>query len=305
MHFPDQRTLRIRAEDMPCPSTGVLMFAEGANEERSRLPAWNRAIADSSDRCLIVVRQNSEEIVLRTAAQGDLTISLRDATGLQNVLPQASLYLDISGMEHQVWAPIIKAAWSKVRELNVVYVEPLQYRPHSSPASRTVFDLSVGFGGMGPLPGFARLAGPRDPAKTLLVPMLGFEGSRPLHLALNLDSVGKVVPLVGVPGFRFDYPAAAIASNRDLLDEYGCHSEIRYARASCPFESLDVLRQLRREYPDFYIYLAPVGTKPHALGAVMFAMEQADSSEIMYDHPFRKPGRTRGMGVAHTYKLKA
>ena len=52
------------------------------------------------------------------------------------------------------------------------------------------------------------------------------------------------------------------------------------------------------------MYIAPIGTKPHALGAICYALRNPDTTEIMYDNPIRKPGRTAGIGQMHVYMLK-
>ena len=71
--------------------------------------------------------------------------------------------------------------------------------------------------------------------------------------------------------------------------------------ASCPFDVLQALADIRRDYADHYIYLAPVGTKPHALGAIIFAAANEAISEVMFDHPVRRGGGTEGVGLIHIY----
>ena len=208
-------------------------------------------------------------------------------------------------MAHHVWAPLLRAAWDKASSVFGIYVEPLHYRPLISPTSPTIYDLSTSFGGLAPLPGFARLNPVRDDAKSILVAMLGFEGRRPLHLALEVDSISRLIPIIGVPGFRIEYPAAAVASNRELLDQYHAHSDIRLARASCPFDAFQVLEEIHAAYPDHYLYIAPVGTKPHAVAAILYAIKHPDSSELLYDHPARKAGRSWGVGKVHVYDLRS
>lgn len=280
------------------------VFALGATEKRARLPLWQQMLATSPERCVVIERQDHETIDVRDRGAEKRSVSLLDDKSLRALLSTGTVYLDISGLGHHVWASLLRAAHHIRLPLKIIYVEPAGYKPHPSPASPTVFDLSIGFSGLSPLPGFARLSGPVDEAKTLLVALLGFEGSRPQHLALQIDTVPKVVPIVGVPGFRLEYPAFTVACNRTFLEEYRAHGEIRFARASCPFEAFRTLADLRRDYPDYYMYIAPVGTKPHSLGAVWFALEHPTVTELMYDHPMRKPGRTQGLGLIHVYDLQ-
>ena len=282
-----------------------VLFATDSTEPRGHLPLWQQLHQASPERCIKVTRQETDRIEVATGNSAAEWISLRDEQRLQLLVQGTgadSLYLDISGLGHHIWAPIFKVARNRAR-LRVVYAEPLSYRPHPSPASPTMFDLSTGIGGVAPIPGMARLTSRIDESKSILVAFLGFEGNRAQHVALSLDSAQTVIPVIGVPGFRIEYPAFAIASNRTFLDEYQCHAEIRLARASCPFEAYRVLSDLRRDYPEHHFYIAPLGTKPHALGAIHYAIKHPLFTEVVYDHPVRKAGRTRGVGTVHVYEI--
>lgn len=304
--IPRQNTRRFRplsVSDLDLDAS--FLFVRDATEERGHLPLWQIVQQVRPEDCIIVESQSSEEIVLSSRGRVPISISLRDDGALASALGQKMLYIDISGLAHHVWAPLLRVAERSKQALRIVYVEPQSYKPHPSPASPTMFDLSTSFGGLSPLPGFARLSGPSDTNRTLLVAMLGFEGSRPGRIAVQIDPTPKVVPIVGVPGFRMEYPSFTITCNRSFLDEYSAHAEIRFARASCPFAAFQTLSDVRSEYPDHYLYIAPVGTKPHSLGAVWYAIKHPDSTEIVYDFPHRKAGRTRGIGLTHVYDLNA
>lgn len=289
--------------DADLAPNATVIFASDATEQRARIPLWDEVRRSAPNRCIAIEKQEREHLVATIAGQEE-KVSLLDEGALTRLVSATPLYLDISGLAHHVWAPLFSAARKAKRALHVVYAEPESYQPHPSPASPTVFDLSLDFH-VAPLPGFARLAGPSDETKTLLVALLGFEGNRPSHLASEIDSVPVVVPVVGVPGFRMEYPAFTVACNRTFLEEYRAHGNIRWARASCPFEAFATLTELKEEYPDYYMYVAPVGTKPHSLGAVWFALENPTTTELLYDHPERKPGRTKGLGLIHVYEIAA
>lgn len=278
-----------------------VVFGTFGTEPRCRLDAWLDLHTRDPRRCIVVEKETSDEIgVSGTSAR----IRLRDQPCLAALLPcNAAVYIDISSLPHHVWGPVLRAALGRNAPTYVVYAEPASYKPHPSPASPTLFDLSEELRGLAPIPGFAQLSGPPDEDRTLFVPFLGFEGSRPRHLALGLDPMPKVIPVIGVPGFRLEYPAFTVSCNRELLDEHAAHSEVRFARASCPFEAYAQLDELRRDYSGYYLYIAPVGTKPHALGALKFSLDHPAICEILYDHPVRKTGRTRGVGLVHVYDV--
>lgn len=280
------------------------IFAVAGTEERARVPFWDGRVARSPETCCQVEWQQAGGVRVRLRG-GTSEVALRDSLALRKLfLGRESIYLDISGLGHHVWAPLVREALLSVKTLWVVYAEPERYRPHSSPASAAMFDLSSSIGGVAPLPGFANLRGPREENLAIFVPFLGFEGMRARQVAMSLDPVPRVVPVVGVPGFRIEYPFVTVACNQEFLTDYQAHSNVRIARASCPFEAYRALEEIRIDNPGSYVYLAPIGTKPHALGAVWFAIDNPALTEIMYDHPVRKPQRTYGVGVVHVYCLK-
>ena len=282
-----------------------IVVSGNATETRGSLPIWSKLREQSPER-LVLVEPTDDEMALITTLSGEsVSTSLRDSDALSSVLATDKLLIDVSGLPHHVWAPLLKAARGTSNQLRVLYAEPEAYRFHPSPSSSTLFELSEEFGGIGPLPGFAHLSGPENEQQTLFVPMLGFEGSRPESLLMHINPPPRIIPIVGVPGFQMHFPTYTIACNRELLVEYGAQSEIRLARASCPFEAYNVLKQIQRDYPDYYIYLAPVGTKPHSLAAVWFSLDNPNTTEIIFDHPTRKKGRTIGVGTVHIYDFGA
>lgn len=110
-----------------------------------------------------------------------------------------------------------------------------------------------------------------------------------------------VIPVVGAPGFQINYPAITVACNQLFLRGFDCNTDIRLAKASCPFEAYDTLASIRKDFPNHYLYIAPIGTRPHALGALQYAIEHEDHCEILFDHPVRQLNRTSGQGLIHVY----
>ncbi|MFT3836660.1 MAG: hypothetical protein QM723_06660 [Myxococcaceae bacterium] len=269
------------------------------------LEAWRTRLNALPSKCLLVGDQREDTAVLRLGNGSDQTVRLRDPDSiLAMVAGTTSVHLDISGLAHTVWAPILRAFWSAIQNITVVYAEPIAYKVHTSPTSSSSYDLTDGFQGVGPLPGFAKLRGPDEENLSIFIPMLGFEGVRARQVAQTLDPVPRTIPIIGVPGFRLEYPAHTVSCNREFLSETDSYPNVRYAKASCPFQALDALNEIRSEYSDHYLYIAPVGTKPHSVAAVIFATENSSNVELMYDHPKRKPQRTQGVGPVHFYRVK-
>ncbi|MGE6531082.1 hypothetical protein ACQKEM_19090 [Pseudomonas sp. NPDC077382] len=296
-----KRFLNITAADINTDE--IIISAAESAENRDRLPLWEQ-IHTSDPKRIILIKQIDKESILAIHNGTEKKVSLRDEDAINSMFVSNEVLIDATGLPHNIWAPLLKSAYSQKIRTRILYAEPESYTPHPSPASSAIFDLSVTFEGLAPLPGFVQLAGPEDEDKCLFIAMLGFEGNRPEHLASQLDPTPKVIPVVGAPGFQLEYPAFTVGCNRMFLDEYRAHSEVRYARASCPFEAFNALNKIRRDYPDHYIYLALVGTKPHAIGSILFAIKHAETTEIMFDYPVKKSGRTTGVGIIHIYDFE-
>nr|HEX4317155.1 hypothetical protein [Kofleriaceae bacterium] len=286
-------------------ASAVYVFSSHGTEPRSRSALWAECIAQRPDQVVEIVSSDSASVTVSISGTTS-TIQLLDAGGLTGLFRGwSTAYLDISGLAHTVWAPLVRTGLTSLTKFYATYVEPEEYKRHPSPTSVSQFDLSDGFGGVAPLPTFARLPGPVDESNSIFVALLGFEGTRARFVANSLDPVPTAYALVGLPGFRPEYPQYALMSNEEFLAENKAHANVRYAAAGCPFECMDVLADIHREHPGAYMYLAPVGTKPHALGAILYSLDNPQNTELMYDHPQRKQDRTRGVGQMHIYSLKA
>ncbi len=305
-NFPEPYSHTTRFENVELSdilTNETIIVAGGATEVRGQLSLWNDIRTSGSNQLVSLIPIDNESVSVIIVGEDEYTLCLRDEQHLDQMTNKDRLLIDISGLPHNVWAPLLKSAHKQNIPTRVLYVEPESYKPHPSPASATLFDLSVDFLGLAPLPGFVRLSGPPDEDKCIFVAMLGFEGNRPERLVLQIDPTPKVIPVVGAPGFQLEFPAFTIVCNRVLLEDYRAHSELRYARASCPFEAYSQLEKIHKDYPDYYMYIAPVGTKPHSLGVIWYCLNNPTNTEIMFDYPIRKTGRTKGIGVIHIYDL--
>ena len=57
-----------------------------------------------------------------------------------------------------------------------------------------------------------------------------------------------------------------------------------------------VLDKIWKENHKPYMIVAPLGTKPHAIGAILYAIKNDDRVELIYDNPIRNVERTSGIG---------
>ncbi|HEX4693555.1 hypothetical protein [Sphingomonas sp.] len=232
---------------------------------------------------------------------------LRDVGELSALLGAAvgrHLYLDITGLSNHVWPAILKVARATQFQIQVMYVEPRDYAYSASPRENVFFDLSELISGISPIPQFSNLREP-DEEEVSLIPLLGFEGARFKHLLEDIQpESGNVNPVVGVPGFRAEYPFFTYQGNQMPLKDSGAWQDIRFAKANCPFSLYYCLQDIVADYTDDWFFkIGLIGTKPHALGAVLYCLQHEERVELIYDHTIRKADRSTGQSTCLVYPV--
>jgi hypothetical protein len=285
------------------PEAGAAyVFGESPEERSEHVRSWEPRATDV-EFVRIVEQETTRFSFVKDGAQ---TASLRSAVQMQgfwSLLRQTAVYLDITGLGHHVWAPLLKAALETRKRVMVVYVEPYDYRFSATPTEGEIFDLSERISGIAPLPGFASLADRRE-EDVCFVPLLGFEGTRFAYVLEQVQPPGqKIFPVVGIPGFRVEYPFYSYHGNRSPLRDSRAWHNVRFAMANCPFSLFYLLQDIAKDHPQDLLKVAPIGTKPHALGAVLYYLARPDAVELIYDHPVRKATRTTGAARLLVYHV--
>ena len=294
-------TSRVAARDFRPGDGSAYIFAGGPEERAGHVDVWR-----GSARVLLVEVQSQSEAGFSALIEGRTrSVQLRSAGQLADLLRGVPhrVYLDITGLSHSTWAPLLRAALTLGKDLLCVYVEPGDYTRTATPTEGPIYDLSERIQGIAPLPGFATLT-ESDEAEYVFVPLLGFEGTRLIHVTEHVEpQEDTTIPIVGVPGFRPEYPFVTYRGNRKALFDGRYWTNVRYATANCPFDTFFVLRAILRESGRRYARVAPIGTKPHGLGAVLFALSAEQRVELIYDHPIRNAGRTHGSARLCLYEV--
>lgn len=280
---------------------GIKHLMYGADIEEDRAETIVGELADSET--LLCRLQDIDDA--RCQVHGlDQTINLYEAADLQRLASSASgglVGVDLTSLEHRVWAPIVRALVENETDFVALYAEPDDYR-RSDDLPGAVYDLSTSRG-IEPLPGFARLARRRDD-DGYFAPLLGFEGARLGHIFDQEEvEVSRTSPIIGSPGFRVEYPTYSYLANRDSLSLDRMDQRVEFARASCPFEAYRAVERVHARSGGRHLRVAPIGTKPHALGGILYAIRHEPLVELIYDHPVRSKGRTRGSRGVYVYEV--
>lgn len=188
--------------------------------------------------------------------------------------------IDISCMTKPYFFFILKLLQTRygIEKLSVFYTEPKSYlfpkglfntfRSSSGPLS--IFEI----------PGYSGQE--KRGAKRKLVILLGFDGD--LSKEINEDvSPNETIVVNGFPSYTPKFKDISLITNEKLVSDVKIN--IVYSRANNPFEIYNLLQSIKdNETDNVFINIAPLGTKPMALGACLFALHNPDI-RIVYPLP--------------------
>jgi hypothetical protein len=304
-------TLETKRADYRLPAGSTFIFRLDADEVRAQVDLeWITRSELAPDNVIAIVSESEEDFrfTYPFRLNDEVTpVYIHDDLELTAFLAllDGPIYLDITGLTHRSWASILRAAVSIGRTPTVIYVEPMEYSSIEQPNAARVFNLSERFEEISPLPGFARLSSVSQQS-SILIPLLGFEGSRFTRVLdqTEYDS-NKTFPVIGLPGYRPEYADYAYKGNRVPLEIDYMHRRVTFAKANCPFDVFDAIARITADTPSDRIKLAPIGTKPHGVGAVLFALSRGTRVELLYDHPKRSRKRSVGAHRMCVFDLPA
>jgi len=289
--------------DFEPQSDSTYIFAQSGEERSVHFEKWQGKCPTVSLKQLIATE--SREFHVKGAP--DSIYRLRSELDLvrfwKEQVASDLAYIDITGLTHSMWAALLRTGLALGKKIIVVYVEPSLYKHSAAPREGHIYDLSVSIAGIAPLPGFAFLSDRSDDDFTLIA-LLGFEGTRLSHMIEHIQpQFDRIFPVIGCPGFKPWYIFEAYVGNKRVLWETRAWHEARYAPGNCPFSCYYLLEDIASSRGKSGLKIALVGTKPHALGAVLFYLASDTPVELVYDHPTRSDNRTDGTERLLTYHV--
>lgn len=280
------------------PLKGSLYIYGYSTEDRSLLV--NNLISNPSFSSInfIELEYSWKDVVIDKKTGNNYSLrSRKSINDLLRIYPASIIYIDISGLNNRVSAALLKNALELERvKVRVVYTEPKHYKIEKFKEEGVFNDLSEQVNGIEPLPGFANII--PDDVDMKFVALLGFEGGRFTQMYETIQPpIDKIIPIIGVPGYRLEYPFVAYWGNRQPLNSTESWQYVKYAAANSIVDVYYLLQKIKNQPPHVKIKLAPIGTKPHAIGAILFAIKYPRDVEIVFDNPKRKSKRTEGVGL--------
>lgn len=118
-------------------------------------------------------------------------------------------------------------------------------------------------------------------SKRKLIILLGFDGD--LSKEINEDvSPNDTIIVNGFPSYTPKCKDVSLIANEKLVNDKNI--EIQHARANNPFDTYNLLQSIKATESNTFINIAPLGPKPMALGACLFALHYPDV-RIVYPLP--------------------
>ena len=216
----------------------------------------------------------------------------------------AKICIDITTLKQGVLFLLIKLLINNLRpaRLFVAYTEPKEYkrRAHRTIGEIEEFDLYEQIiGSSNSVPGFIKQRSSND---ILLVSPIGFDSQRLQTIYENLKPK-EIIPIVGFPSFVPGWNITAIKANFMILKSAECFDAVKTCESASPFKLFDLLTEIFHRYNGQYdIYISPLGTRPHCLGAAIFATKNP-SAYLIYDFPVEKKYRSKEVLKTNIYNI--
>jgi hypothetical protein len=194
---------------------------------------------------------------------------------------KSKVALDISSFTRPYVFALLKYLqdFGNLISVDAFYTEPMSYRiPKGLIRS---YRKSLGSLSVMEVPGFPGRNTGRT--KNALIVTLGFDGE--LSTFISDEVTPDLILLInGFPAYSPKFKDISLINNERLLNYSGMLENISYSRASNPFDLFNLLVRLQEKHPDTFFNIAPLGPKPMALGACLFALTD-NSIRVVYPMP--------------------
>jgi hypothetical protein len=166
----------------------------------------------------------------------------------------------------------------KASKLKVFYTEPKSY--FFPKGIFSLFHTSTGPLSIIEIPGYSGLER-RNSTKKLVI-LLGFDGDLSEEITQDV-SPNETVVINGFPSYSPKFKDISLIANEKLVSDGNI--KVRYARANNPFDVYNVLETIKEESDQAtFMNIAPLGTKPMALGVCLFALHNPEV-RVVYPMP--------------------
>jgi hypothetical protein len=239
-------------------------------------------ITNAQEKYVLVLPEYNGDIFIPSNRTIQIPVLYSDYSQLTKFLEtlkldeNTKLCIDITGfiIPHMLFAIRYLQKRKKIKQINIIYTEPQKYTNEENT------DFSDFFHDVAQVLGFGGSPNPIVD-NDLLIIASGYDDSRITDIASKKKHVKNKIQLFGFP------PVQADMFQENMLRAYKAESAVGnegfknldlnlYAPASDPFVVAQTIKRYidkeQRNKPFSNIYLAPVSTKPHALGMALYCL---------------------------------
>ena len=199
-----------------------------------------------------------------------------------NITENSRVGVDISGFSvPSVYSLLLYLKnYCNISKVDVYYTEPLNYiyeegyfdSYHSSKCYRAC----------APIPGYYNSG--RDQREVLAI-FLGFDGGLADLVYGKLAEEGKeitrTIVVNGFPSYTAKLKDVSLYNNESLIDKTPKDDRMT-TTANNPFDTYNLLCKIQKESNDILINVCTIGSKPMALGACLFALDNLNEVKVTY-----------------------
>ena len=187
-----------------------------------------------------------------------------------------------------------------MQSLRIIYTEPKDY------ITDLYLSMSIGIRDCESIPGFISVQPLSKPV--LLIIFLGYEGDRAMALYNNLDPNATLL-IVPSPAYHSEWEGRTELLNQNLINLIGRENVID----SDPLNPTKVYSRLYQILMENIVYdlkkwnccIAPLGTKPQALGLYLFWRKHPAQFSIIYASPLKHNKLYYSTGIGKTWLLQS
>ena len=218
-------------------------------------------------------------------------------------LPKGNILIDSTSLPFPELLHLFKLFNKEKRSFDVMYVQPDKYtETGKQELNATIsYDLSDDGSGVQQLPPYIGYS-----SDSIIFFFLGWEGHR-LGSLINSDefNITNITCLLGIPPFKTSWDYKILSSNYSQLMElnFVTSPRFKYAGANDPVKTYELIQEVydATSYQKKWLSLAPFGTKPAAIAAAQFAVNNTERLIMLYDFVIKKQKRSHGTDLVHVW----
>lgn len=206
-----------------------------------------------------------------------------------------NVLIDITSLQHVTIACLLRKLLTEIKPARVflTYAKPENYIKEDV----EMYEFSTDFTSPSAIPGFASCSKQDE----VLVPFLGFEGMR-LKNIIGDEHYSDINPIVGFPSDDPMWQFETLRHCKDAIVEQGAQLKIRKCKADSIYDAYFELERVALDY-NKPLVIAPLGTRPHFVATVIYALKHKRDCRIIYDNAIEKSNYTQGIRNIKVYHI--